>query len=146
MNRRVGGLREQLRTQADPEHGRLQVEESLQKEVLLAKPGVVFVLVGVHRTAEHEHGVVGVKRTRQRRFPRLAPLLEAVPTLGNDVAEDSGPHLFAVDDGQDIHYAEELTGTFSAWSKRCSAFAFAAACAIRPPRPSGLVALLLKKA
>src|SRR5215208_1755627 len=108
---------------------------------------MVAVLVGVHGTAEYEHAPVRVERPRQRHSPGQAPLLEPVAARGDDVAEHSRPDLVAVDDCEDVHhdFADD-TGTFSACKRRCSAFAFAAAWAMRPPFPSGLVALLLKKA
>ena len=106
----------------------------------------MLVLIGVHRTAEDEHGAVRVEGTRQRRPPGETPLLELVPARANDVPEHAGAHALPVDDRQDVHQPGALTGTFSACSRRCSSFAFAAACAMRPPRPSGLVALLLKNA
>jgi hypothetical protein len=61
-----------------------------------------LVLVGVHRTAEDEHCAVGIERLRQRGFPGEAPLVESVPAFPDDVAEDAGPDLLAVDDGQNV--------------------------------------------
>src|SRR4029079_6020137 len=145
-DRRMRRLREQLCAEADSEDRHVQVEQPLQEEILLLPPGVMLGLVGVHRTAEHEHGAVGVEWAGKRRAPGKAPLFEAVATRANDVAEHAGADTLPVDDRQDVHQLGELTGTFSACSKRCSSFAFAAACAMRPPRPSWLVALLLKNA
>ena len=45
-NVRVRCLGEQLRTETDPEHGFVQVEQPLQEEVLVAQPRVVALLVG----------------------------------------------------------------------------------------------------
>src|SRR4051794_29138210 len=103
-------------------------------------------LVGVHRAAEHEHGVVGVERARRLGAPREAPFLEPVSPCLDGVAEDARTDLLAVDDCEDVHHRVALTGTLADWSSRCKVFAFAAACAIRPPCPSGLVELLLKNA
>src|SRR6266850_3882844 len=107
---------------------------------------MVLVLIGVHRTTEDEHRAIRVERTRQRRSPGKAPLFERVPARSNGVAEYARAHALSVDDREEVHQCGALTGTFSACSRCCSSFAFAAACAIRPPRPSGLVALLLKNA
>ena len=71
----------------------LQVEQPLQEQVLLAQPRMVVVLVGVHRAAEDEHRAVRVERTRQRRVPREAPLLQRVAARGDDVGEHAGAHL-----------------------------------------------------
>src|SRR6266566_7679895 len=62
-----------------------------------------IVLVGVHRAAEDEHGAVGVERLRQRRFPGEAPLVQAVPALPDNVAEDARTDSLAVDDRQYVH-------------------------------------------
>src|SRR5207302_7252997 len=114
--------------------------------ILFPEPRVVPILVGVHRPAEDQNGAVAIERARQRRPPRQAPLLEPMTPRLDDVAEDAGPHTLSVNDREDVHQPRVVTGTFAACSRRCSALAFAAACAIRPPCPSGLVALLLKNA
>ena len=124
----------------------MQVEQPLQEEVLLAQPGMVVVLVRVHRAAEHEHAPVRVERPRQRLAPGEAPLLEVVAARLDDVAEHAGPDALSVNDAENVHQPFGLAGTFADCSSRCKTFALAAACAIRPPRPSGLVALLLKNA
>src|SRR5439155_5658468 len=143
---RVRRLREQLRPEADSEDGHVQIEQPLQEQVLLPQPGMMIVLVGMHRAAEHEHRAVRVERTRQGLVPGEAPLLEPVAALADDVAEHTRANAPAMDDRQKIHQPAALTGTFAACSNCCSCFAFAAACAMRLPLPSGLVALLLKNA
>src|SRR5205807_6156102 len=135
------GLREELRAEADAQHRHAEVEQSLEEHVLVAEPGMAVVLVGVHRAPEDQHRAVVVERPRQGRAPGEAPLLEPVASPLDGVREDAGAHGLAVDDRQDVH---QLAGTFSAWRSFRSSAAFAAACATRPPRPSGLVALLLK--
>src|ERR671930_585125 len=107
---------------------------------------MVSFLVGVHRAAEDEDAAVGVEGTRQRLSPGEAPLLDRVAARLGRLGEDACPHGLAVYDRQQVHQPCALTGTFADCSKRWRAFAFAAACAMRPPRPSGLVALLLKNA
>ena len=57
---RVRRLREQLRPEADSEDGHVQIEQPLQEQVLLPQPGMMIVLVGMHRAAEHEHRAVCV--------------------------------------------------------------------------------------
>src|SRR5207247_2222164 len=146
IHRSVRRLRDELRAEADSQDRRVQIEQPLQEEVLLLQPGMMIVLVGVHRAAEDEHRAVCVERTGQRLAPGKAPLLEPVAALADDVAEHARAHARAMDDCQHLHQLGALTGTFSACSNCCSCFAFAAACAMRPPLPSELVALLLKNA
>src|SRR5215210_281172 len=108
---------------------------------------MVRVLVGVHRATEREDRAVRLDRPRWIGPPREAPLVEAVATRFDDVREDACARLLAVDDRQNVHQpSPALTGTFADCSRRCSVFAFAAACAMRPPPPSELLELLLKNA
>src|SRR5580765_6376758 len=87
LDGRLCGLRKQLRTEADAEHGQVEVEQPLQEEAFFAEPRMVEILVGVHGAAEDQHGPVGVDRFRQRRVPGKAPLLEPVASLAHDVSE-----------------------------------------------------------
>jgi len=99
----VARLRDQLSAEADAKHGNVQVEQSLDEEVLLAEPGMVVVLVGMHRAAEDEHRAVVVDRPRRRRSPGEAPLLELVPARGDRLEEHACAHGLAVDEPEDLH-------------------------------------------
>src|SRR5262249_13231529 len=94
---------DQLDAEADAEDRYVPVEQALDEQVLLAEPGVAVVLVGVHRAAEDEHGVVVVDRPRRGRAPGEAPLLEVVARGLCRPVEDAAPRVRAVKDGQDVH-------------------------------------------
>src|SRR5262249_38281493 len=128
--------------EADAEYGRPQRNQPLHELVLLAEPRMLLLLIGVHRAAENEHRVEVLERARQLARGR-PPLNELVTAFANRVAEHPFAHVPAVHDRQDLH---QVARTFSACNSFRNAIAFVAACATRPPRPSGLVALLLKKA
>ena len=96
-------FREQLRAEADTERRRVEIEQPLQEEVLFPQPGVMPILIGVHRTTEDEHGTVRIEWARQRRPPGKAPLLERMAARANDVAEHARAHALPMDDGQDVH-------------------------------------------
>ena len=105
-------LRDQLRAETNTEHRYLEAEESLKQEVLLAQPGMVLVVVGVHRASEDEHGAVVVQRPRRRRAPGEAPLLELVAALRDRICEHPSPDVLPMDHGQDVHGSTfELTRT-----------------------------------
>jgi hypothetical protein len=61
-----------------------------------------LILVGVHRTAEDQHGAVRVEGLRQRRVPSKAPFVEPVPAFPDDVAKGAGADLLAVDDRENV--------------------------------------------
>src|SRR5262249_40977535 len=131
---------------ADPEQRGAEVEQPLDEHVLLAQPRMPIVLVGVHRAAEDEHCPVLVHRAGRRRSPGEAPLVEDVPALRRDVGEDAGADFLAGDDREGVHAPPLLTGPAAPASRLWSCNALKAACATRPPLPSGLDALLLKNA
>ena len=85
-----------------PSSGTLTLEQSADELVLVTKPGVVLVLVGVHRAAEDDHRSVVVERPRSGGAPREAPLLVAVACLLDHLGEHSSTGVRPVDDREDV--------------------------------------------
>ena len=63
---RAGQLGQQLRAEADAEHGRAAVDQLAHELLLGAQPGVGVLLVDLRLGAEHDRGVEAVERGRRR--------------------------------------------------------------------------------
>ncbi len=75
--------------------------------LLVAQPGVLGLLVDVHRAAEDHRGAVAVERRGGR--PLVGgPLDELVPGLARRLAEYSGAGFVFVDDGEYTHGRRSL--------------------------------------
>ena len=72
-----------------PSTGVWRASSCSQPERLVAEPRVMVILVGVHRTAEHEYRVVRIERARRRRAPAERPLVEPVPDSSTAGAKSS---------------------------------------------------------
>ena len=66
---------------------------------------MTVVLVGVHRAAEDQYRAVVGERTLEGAVPREAPFLELVSPFPNDVAEELGTPVAAMNDCQDVHHS-----------------------------------------
>src|SRR6266571_4386657 len=64
---------------------------------------MVRVLVGVHRTAEHEYSVVGIEWARWRHAPAEGPLVEPVTGLLDNRRKELGSRVCAVDHRKQVH-------------------------------------------
>ena len=105
---RAHRARDQLRAEADAEERHFAVDGLADERGLVGEPGVLGVLVGVHRTAEDHDRVValrGVQRRRRRR--RHHDPLEPVAALLDEVLEQPAAARGAglVDDREDAHAA-----------------------------------------
>src|SRR3954447_6827203 len=142
--RRAG---EQPHAEADAERRHSVGENRFEPAQLPQDPGVLPLLVGVHRAAEHERRVVRLERLGRRRFPDEAPFVELVAGRGDRGRKQLGARLAPVDDGEDPH-APPLAGMPFMSSSLRSRRAPSAACEIRPSGFSGSSAdeLLLKNA
>jgi hypothetical protein len=99
---RTGRPCEHLGAEADAEGGDAALERLDEELGLAREPREVVVLVGVHRPAEDEHGVVGGRRLREPAEGDL-PALEPVPGRLDDLVEDAAGDVRAVGDGEDAH-------------------------------------------
>ena len=116
-------MRERLRAEADPEQRRLLLDPAEKRGVLVSQPRVSALLADVLVAAEHEHGVEAVRRCSLRAD---VPLDQLVAVLREDVGEDLGTDVRAMDDREDPHQA---VGTDSSSSSLRSKAAPAVACA-----------------
>ena len=85
-----------------PSVGTSVVDQLAQPVGLLAQPRMPVVLVGMHRAAEDEHGVVA-RRAAARRSAAKLHSVEPVARLGDDGREQLRPRVLAVHDREDVH-------------------------------------------
>ncbi len=103
-------MRERLRAQAHAEERSPLGDEASQRLVLLAQPGMLELLADVLVAAEHQHRIGAVGRCA---LQSDVPLHQLVPGADDHVAEQLGPHEWAVNDREHLHQA---VGIFSSSS------------------------------
>ena len=95
-------LGEELGAEAHADEGRALLLELRDKPLLVAQPGWTSYVIDVHSAAEDHRRAVAVEG--RRRLPLVGvPLDELVPGRTRSLAEDAGPGLLLVDDGEDSH-------------------------------------------
>ncbi len=89
-----------LRAEADAEERSATLEVLRQEIVLSPQPAVLLILVGMHRAAEHEHGI---GRAARSVVERHAPGVELVSRRAHRLPEHAWADVRAVGDCQDSH-------------------------------------------
>ena len=102
---RARGPGDQLRAEADPEERNLTIERSADERGLVREPGMLGVLVRVHRAAEDHDRVVALRRVGLRTAVDGDPALQHVAALPDEVLEQApaAGRRGLVDDREDAH-------------------------------------------
>ena len=102
---RARGAGDQLRAEADPEERNLTIERSADERGLVREPGMLGVLVRVHRAAEDHDRVVALRRVGLRTAVDRDPALQHVAALPDEVLEQApaAGRRGLVDDREDAH-------------------------------------------
>ena len=117
--------RDQLRAEADAEERHFAVDGLAYERGLVGEPGMLGVLVGVHRTAEDHDRVVARRGVERRGVLGDHDPLEPVAALLDEVFEEPAAARGAglVDDRQDAHAASLAAapvGCPATFDRKCS--------------------------